>query len=941
MRKFILIFAALFTAFAFSANAQMDQQLPNDPAVRKGKLENGMTYYIMKNSQPANRAEFYLATNVGAIQETPDQDGLAHFLEHMCFNGTKNFPGKAILDYLQSIGASFGGNVNAQTGVEQTTYMLNNIPLVRPTVIDTCILIMHDYSHFVTCDPAEIDAERGVILEERRTRRNAGWRMSEKSRPYMYGDSKYATCSIIGSQENLETFKPESLTTFYHTWYRPDLQALIVVGDIDPDYVENVIKRTFADIPAAENPKPKDVIKIPDNEKPLIGIITDPEAVGTSVEVYWKSEAMPEEFNSTVTGELSELLKMLISNIMNERLGDITASADAPFTSAGFGIGNICETTEVVMGRINSHEGEAVKAFKAFLYEVEKMKKYGFSSDEISRAKDDLLAYFESAAKKADTRKNEELVEPLMNNFFDNYAYMAPETEYELVKQLFNMIPDQAINQTVAQIIPDNNMVVIYKAPEKEGLEQPTTADFQNAIDVVKVSEIKPNEAESIESNFLDPATLKGSAIKSESEGIYGSTVWTLKNGLTVVLRPSTEEKDKVVFDLYKNGGKSLIPTADLNSFESNVWGAFQGFCGISKFPGTTVTKMLSGKNVGVEPYLNALRHGVRGSSTPKDLETALQLAYLYFADPRFDQAEFDKAINQLRAVLPNFVLQPSYKFTKELQKTLYGDNPRNIVISEETLDKANLGTIEKNYRMLFNDAAGATINICGDFDIETIKPLVEKYLGSIKKGKKPLNWVDNDKNMLPGKVTNDFKVDMQTPKVTVIEVFDAKLKEYRLLDDVALSAATYILDMRYTKSLREDEGGTYGASTHGEISILPKPEATLQVYFDTKPVAADKLVELSIEGLNSLAKDGPTAEEFDMTVKNLEKNIPESRISNEYWLGALRFANTYGIDYDKEYENCVKNLKPADIQNILNEILASGIAKTVIMRPDAAAEAE
>ena len=289
MRKFILIFAALFTAFAFSANAQMDQQLPNDPAVRKGKLENGMTYYIMKNSQPANRAEFYLATNVGAIQETPDQDGLAHFLEHMCFNGTKNFPGKAILDYLQSIGASFGGNVNAQTGVEQTTYMLNNIPLVRPTVIDTCILIMHDYSHFVTCDPAEIDAERGVILEERRTRRNAGWRMSEKSRPYMYGDSKYATCSIIGSQENLETFKPESLTTFYHTWYRPDLQALIVVGDIDPDYVENVIKRTFADIPAAENPKPKDVIKIPDNEKPLIVIITDPEAVGTSVEFYWKS----------------------------------------------------------------------------------------------------------------------------------------------------------------------------------------------------------------------------------------------------------------------------------------------------------------------------------------------------------------------------------------------------------------------------------------------------------------------------------------------------------------------------------------------------------------------------------------------------------------------------------------------------------------------------
>ena len=262
----------------------------------------------------------------------------------MCFNGTKNFPGKGILDYLQSIGASFGGNVNAATGVEQTTYMLNNIPLVRPTVVDSCILIMHDYSHFVTCDPKEIDAERGVIIEERRTRRDASWRMYEKSKPYLYGDSKYAGCSLIGSQENLETFKPESLTNFYHTWYRPDLQALIVVGDIDVNYVEAAIKRIFSDIPAPVNPKAKDVIRIPDNEAPSIGVITDPEAVSTTVEVYWKSEAMPEEFNSTMQGELTDLLKSLISSIMNERLSDIAAKADAPFSSAGFGIGNMCET---------------------------------------------------------------------------------------------------------------------------------------------------------------------------------------------------------------------------------------------------------------------------------------------------------------------------------------------------------------------------------------------------------------------------------------------------------------------------------------------------------------------------------------------------------------------------------------------------------------------
>ena len=941
MKKFVLIIAALFSVTAFSLSAQ-NQQLPNDPSVKKGKLENGLTYYIMHNSQPANRAEFYLATNVGAIQETPDQDGLAHFLEHMCFNGTKNFPGKGILDYLQSIGASFGGNVNAATGVEQTTYMLNNIPLVRPTVVDSCILIMHDYSHFVTCDPKEIDAERGVIIEERRTRRDASWRMYEKSKPYLYGDSKYAGCSLIGSQENLETFKPESLTNFYHTWYRPDLQALIVVGDIDVNYVEAAIKRIFSDIPAPVNPKAKDVIRIPDNEAPSIGVITDPEAVSTSVEVYWKSEAMPEEFNSTMQGELTDLLKSLISSIMNERLSDIAAKADAPFSSAGFGIGNMCETMEVTMGQAACHEGEALVAFKALLTEIEKMKRFGFSSDEIARAKSELLSAYESAAKSADSRKNEELVQPLINNFFDNYAYMHPQTEYEIVEQLLPMLQDQMINQVVAQFIPENNLVVLYKGPEKEGLVTPTVEDFSKAIAEVESSDIKANAVEAIDSDFLDESKLKGSAVKSISRSeLHGSTILTLKNGLKVILRPSQNEKNSIIFNLYKKGGLSMIPTEDLSSFDDNVWGLFLNCSGISKFPETTVTKMLAGKNVSVAPYINSLRHGVSGSSTTKDLETALQLTYLYFADPRFDQAEFDQAIKKLQSIVPNYVKQPSYKFSKELQSTLYGENPRKTLITEKTLEEASLATIEKDYRMLFHDAAGATAIFCGDFDIDTALPLIQKYLGSINKGKRPFECKYEKPAILSGKATNDFKTDMQTPKVTVIEVFDAILPEYRVLDDVALSAATYILDMRYTKSLREDEGGTYGASAHGSMTNEPKAEALLQVYFDTKPAAADKLVSLSLEGLNNLAEEGPTAEEFDMTVKNLKKNIPESKLNNRYWLRALKEYDLFGYDYDKEYEEAVNNLKPSDIQNILKTILASGTAKTVIMRPDKAAEAE
>lgn len=413
-KKLLILAAVLLGAAALCYGQQQLPQLPNDPATRVGKLDNGLTYYIRHNDKPAQRAEFYLATNVGAIQETPDQDGLAHFLEHMCFNGTKNFPGKGILNWLESIGASFGGNVNASTGVEQTIYLLNNIPLVRPTVVDTCLLIMHDYSHFVTCDPEEIDKERGVILEEKRSRNNASWRLHEKSLPYLFGDSKYAGCTIIGSEENLKTFKPESLTDFYHTWYRPDMQALIVVGDIDVDEVEAKIKTTFADIPAAENPKAKDVITIPDNDKPVIGILTDPETASTSFEVYWKSAAQPEELNSTAIGLMTEVAKSLIGNIMAERFSDISAKPDAPFLSAGFGIANLCETMDVTYGEVTCKEGAALQGFEAMLTEIEKMHRFGFTDAEFERAKNEVLSQYETAANKADTRKNAEFVMPMI-----------------------------------------------------------------------------------------------------------------------------------------------------------------------------------------------------------------------------------------------------------------------------------------------------------------------------------------------------------------------------------------------------------------------------------------------------------------------------------------------------------------------------------------------
>ena len=595
--------AAVTPAFAQDPQAAMMQPLPNDPAVRIGVLENGLTYYIRHNELPAKRAEFYLATNVGAIQETPDQDGLAHFLEHMCFNGTQNFPDKGILDYLRSIGAEFGRNINASTGFEETQYMLNNMPVERESVVDSCLIILKEYAHFVVNDPAEIDKERGVIIEERRTRRNASWRNMERSLPYWFGDTKYATCTLIGQQTSLETFKPESLWAFYETWYYPGNQAVIVVGDVDVDRTEAKIREIFSVIPKKENPPVKEVIVVPDNAEPIVGIITDPETTSPSVEMIWKSEAAPEEYNATIVGVMQEHLKSLIANVMYERFKDITSQPDSPYLGASFGVGQVIyENIEGAYGNVVLKEENILDGFKAFYTELERMKRFGFSDAEVERAKTEILNNLENRVKKAETRRNPEFVSPLIQHFFDKEAILDPETAHQMGQMLLSQINTQVINMVAAQLITDENLVVLYSGPEKEGIATPTTAQLLEAIAEVKASDIQPLAGEEVASSFLDPASLKGGKVENSRLSIYGATEWTLKNGIKVTVFPTEHTKDQILFDLYKDGGKSLISVEDIDSFDSNIFGLFQNNSGVAGFSGTQVSKMLTGKSANVRP---------------------------------------------------------------------------------------------------------------------------------------------------------------------------------------------------------------------------------------------------------------------------------------------------------------------------------------------------
>lgn len=920
MKRLFIFIAAIFAAsMAFGQTP-----LPNDPAVRTGKLDNGMTYYIRHNEQPAQRAEFYLATDVGAFQETDDQDGLAHFLEHMCFNGTKNFPGKTLLEWLQSIGAEFGRNINASTGFEQTQYMLNNIPVVRESIVDSCLLILHDYSHFVTCDPAEIDAERGVILEERRTRRDASWRMFEKSLPYYYGDTPYAKRTLIGGEEQLKTFAYESLTNFYQTWCRPDLQAVIVVGDIDVDQVEAKLKTIFADIPAVENPQPKVLHKIPDNVEPIIGIITDPEATSSSVEVMWKSEPMPKELMNTDVAFMMDIIKTYIRLIMRERFTDMTAKPDAPFLGANFYISNLCNSCDATMGTVSFKEGDAVNAFTAFMTELEKMKRFGFTDGEVQRAKDNIISNYEKAVEAAPTRKNADFVYPLLFNFYDNEPYLEPETALQLAQMLCANINAAVLSQIAAQVITDENMVVLYNGPEKEGLANPTEQELAAVLAAVKTAEISANVEENLNEPFIS-GDLKGSKVKKEQQTVYGATEWTLKNGVKVVVLPTQHKQDQVLFNIQLEGGKTLIATEDMPSFEDNIWTLFLNNSGISKFSGTQVPKMLAGKNLSVSPYIGGSLHGVQGQSTPKDLETALQLVYLYFADPRFDEAEYETGIQQIKALLPNIAKNPDFVFQQAFTRVIYDNNPRVVELNDELLEKADLATIERVYRELFKDAAGAVLTITGNVDLATLKPMVEKYIGSIAKGKKAdeINK-DNLIAFAKGKVDAPIAIEMQTPKSTVLQLYTA----YMPIDtktEAALEVAKYVLDMIYTKTIREEEGGTYGVGVAMQGDREPWERALIQVYFDTNPEQAPKLRELAAKGLKELAENGPELDKFNMAIENFKKNLPESRISNSYWMNNIFQYYRYGIDYDAEYEAAINSVTPEDVKTVLQAILAQG----------------
>ena len=636
-----------------------------------------------------------------------------------------------------------------------------------------------------------------------------------------------------------------------------------------------------------------------------------------------------------------DLIESVVQSVMSERFDDITSKADAPYLYGSFGFGKLCEVIEGADANVALKEDNILGGFKAFVTELERMKRYGLTEAEVGRAKDKIIAVYEKAANSAETRKNSEFVNPLINNFFGNYAYMEPATKLELVKAILAQLNAQVMNQVLAQAFTgENSLVVIYSGPEKEGIATPTAEQLLQVVEDVKKSEIEAPAEEKASEPLMDPSSLVGAKVKKTKTTLYGATEWTLSNGVKVVVLPTDYKKDQILFSLYKNGGESLIATEDLPSFDGSIYSVFQNAQGLSKFKGTELSKMLSGKMVSVSPFIDDLYNGISGNSSVKDLETAFQLLYLEFMEPRFDQEEFDNAIAQIKAVLPNLVNTPNFAFQKRFNKVLYNDNPRNEVLSMEKLEKVNLQTIEKNYRKLFADAAGATMVIVGDVNLDTLKPLVEKYIGSLPKGKKAAKWADVQPQLVKGKVVDVFDQKMETPLTTVLQVY-SDYCPFTVKEQTLASAVSYILDQIYTDTLREDEGGTYGASTVANARKDPNGRYLLQVYFNCKPALAEKLRALAQDGFRKLAEEGPTDEQFTRTVEHFKKNVPESRINNSYWLSDLLRYFRSGYDYDKEWEAAVGGLTKESIRDAAARLYNSGNFVEVVMMPGETTEAE
>ena len=939
MRKLFFSFVALFVGVAALYAQDQLPQLPLDPNVRIGVLDNGMAYFIRHNELPKGQASFYIYHDVGAVQEDDDQQGLAHFLEHMAFNGSKNLPGKEMIEKLETIGVQFGYNLNAFTSWDCTEYMIKDCPVTEENV-DLALLILHDWSQFIELNPTEIDSERGVIMEELRTRDGAGLRAQNDMFRNLFKGTIYERRNLIGYLDGLKSFDYTALENFYHKWYRPEYQALVIVGDIDVDQVESKIKTLMADIPASSaDAAQKEVVFVPATETPIVSVFSDPELTQSSVMMFARREALPKELKNTMIGYSVDLIQSFVTNMMNARLEEISQAADAPFLGAGMDEGSfgICPTMDATMFSATAHEGRIDEAFRAVYTEMERMRRFGFTAGEFERAKQEILRWAERQYTNRNDVRNDEYAQRYLDFYAKGTPMMDAETEWQFDQMLINSLTVDLINANYADIAtPDQNLVILARSPKKEGVNIPTEEQLLAIIDEVKAMELEPYADNTVILPLIDPSVkLKGSMVKAtEVNDSLGYTEWTLKNGVKVVVRPSTLKADEVSISATSKGGLSMV--SDEEYYQGGLLGTVMSQSGVSKFSNTELNKQLAGKSAYASLGVGAYEHSVNAGGSPKDIETILQLIYLNFTDPRFDQTDLDNLKKMYIPYFTNMESDPSYIYGREFQKTLYGNNPRRQITSKEQIEALNIPALKSIHSKLFSYANDFRFVIVGNVDLNTLKPLVEKYIGSLPTSKKAkYAFVDDKVRTAEGVTTNDFRAVMQQPKVTVGLVYTGAMADNaknRLIVDL-LSRA---LDSRYMVSIREEKGGTYGVGVGGSIDKYPVEAYQLAIQFDTNEQLADELIEICDAEIRKIAEEGPLAEDVAKAKEFLRKNYSNVLERNGGWASAIYRWYEEGYNYKEEYLGILESVTLEDVKNFAAQLLQDNNRTLVVMRPEA-----
>ena len=908
------------------ASAQQQPQMPpipTDPNVRIGKLENGLTYYIRHNELPEDRADFYIAQKVGSILEEENQRGLAHFLEHMCFNGTTNFPGKGIINWLETIGVRFGENLNAYTSIDETVYNINNVPVIRDGIVDSCLLILHDWANDLTLAEAEIDNERGVIHEEWRTGQGAMMRMYEQALPKAFEGSKYGHRLPIGTIEVIDNFPYQALRDYYETWYRPDQQGIVVVGDINVDKVEAKIKELFSPIQMPANAPERKYEQVPDNKEPIITIAKDKEQPSTIIYIWHKHPATPNEAKGNIGYLVQNYMFSMISSMMHARLEELRQSANPPFIQAASGDSDflLAKTTEAFVGMAVSKDDGIPTALSTLVREIERARKFGFTASEYARAKADYLLMLESAYKERDKMKNNQYVQEYIRHFIDNEPIPGIETEYALMNQLAPNIPVEAINSILPQLIKDENIVINIFGPDKEGMVYPTEAEILDILNKTKAEEITAYVDKVSDEPLMKEAPKAGKIVKTE-EGPFGSTALTLSNGVRVVLKTTDFKADEIRMRAFSPGGTSVFGTKE--ALQLKMLNSVAGLGGLGNFSNVDLEKVLAGKKATIGATVSGLSEGLNGSCSPKDLETLLQLTYLSFTAPRMDEEAFESFKQRTKASLANQEANPMTALTDTLQMEMYGDHPLAGRVKAEMIDQLDYNRIMEMYKDRFKEAGDFTFLFVGNINLEEAKPLIETYLGGLPTINRKENYQDIQLNIRKGTHKNLFEKQMETPKATVLNIISGNC-EYNLKNDLLMTMLSQTMSMVYLETVREKEGASYGVSAFGQLSRGIKDEALFQIYFDTDPAKREKMEQIVMSELQKVAQEGPRPEHLAKVKEFLLKKHIEDAKENSYWLGQLNNYYWYKTDMNTDYEKLVNDLTAEDVKNFTKALLDQG----------------